>query len=46
MQKIMYEIKNSKGRTLCFQYAQNETQAVDFARMYGHSRAAFAKEYV
>lgn len=38
--KNMYRITNKAGRTLCFQVAKTEREAVDTARMYGHRAAA------
>lgn len=38
----MFEIYDAQGRHLCWQKAKNESQAVEFARMYGH-RAHSAK---
>lgn len=40
--KNIYEILNADGVHLCYQVAASGTAAVDFARMYGHRRAAKA----
>ncbi len=44
--RTMYEITNKAGRVLCRQYATSASQAIEFARMYGHRGAANAYEVV
>lgn len=41
--KNLYNIFDRKGQYLCSQVAKNEKDAVSFARMYGHRRAARAE---
>lgn len=40
--KNIYEILSPNGVHLCYQVAASEKDAVAFARMYGHRRAAKA----
>lgn len=40
----MFKILNIKGRVLCYQQAANASQAVEFARMYGHRGAVRAEQ--
>lgn len=45
--KSLYEITTRTGLHLCYQVASNESDAVSFARMYGHRsarRAVFVRE--
>jgi hypothetical protein len=40
--KNIYEITDRKNRHLCYQVAENESDAVSFARMYGNPSAVKA----
>ena len=40
--KNLYEILNRKGIHICYQVAENEKDAIDFAKMYGHKGVAQA----
>lgn len=40
--KNLYEIQDNDGIFLCHQVAENEREAVDFAKMYGFARAKTA----
>lgn len=45
--KSLYEIKNKHGKTICFQVANSPSDALTFARMYGHKgvkTAVFIRE--
>lgn len=41
--KNLYEITNKNGVHLCYQTAKSESEAVDFAKMYGHKGAKNAE---
>lgn len=41
--KNLYSILNRKGIHICYQVAENEKDAIDFAKMHGHKGAAQAE---
>ena len=40
--KKLYAIQDKNGIFLCHQVAENESEAVEFAKMYGFARAKIA----
>lgn len=41
--KNLYKIISGTGVTLCYQVASSEAEAVELARMYGHTSAKKAR---